>query len=105
MINNEYLPKLHEKYLKKFTKKYESKPLPIQLIAARSFNTAVGVLCTLKDIPFHEIANSIFLFCKDSEFRNIAKQFEAQIELAGANEEKFIMEIHVFFNYITSKIP
>ena len=95
---------LIEKYGEKYRRKCVDKPLPIQLMASRSFSSALTILDRLNGVPFAEVTASLYFFCKDAGFQNIAKAYEAQIELAGANEEKFIMGIHSFYNEITQKI-
>lgn len=87
-------------YEKRYRKRIASKPQVVQILALRSFNTAATVLALLEGMSFQDIAKAVFLYCKDSKFREITKQYEGQIELAGANPERFLLELHSFYNQI-----
>lgn len=102
--NESYSMELMKKYQKRVFKKYESRPIEMQLLVSRTFSSSMVVVCLLKDIPFEEITRSVFLYSQDSKFQDIIRQFEAQVELAGANEEKFILALHRFYNDITAKL-
>lgn len=74
------------------------------MIANRTFQTALVVLGFVKDVPFEILTSEIYIYCKDSELRWMTREFEAQIELAGANPERFIFQLHKFYNDLSRRI-
>jgi len=93
-----------EKYRKKMYKKMQGKPNPVKLIMSRTFSSAVMILQEISGIPFEKLAFGIYNFCIDLEFREIVKLFDAQLELAGIDDEKFIFSLHSFYNDVSYKI-
>lgn len=85
-------------------KKELGKPLPIQILMDRTYSTASVVLSHIESVSFTELTMSTYLLCKDEPFREIVRLYDAQIELAGVDEEKFIFGLHSFYNAVTAKI-
>lgn len=101
---NKYSEELSQKYEKRYMKKYEDKPESVMLIASRTFSTAVHVLTLLENIPFEVITKSVYVYCKDTQFQKITREYEGQLELAGANPERFIFELHSFYNKVSAQV-
>lgn len=95
---------LADKYRNRALKKHLNKPEAIQYYASRALSTACIVVTGIKGIPFEELTLGIYYYCQDAAFRPIAKEYDAQLELAGANPEKFILGLHNFYNEISKKI-
>lgn len=95
---------LQTQYAGKLQKKMSEKPVEVQEMMLNSFNTAILVLAQLYDVPAHEQIMSVFVYCRNEPFRAISKEFEAQIELASIAPEKFIFQLHAFYNKIAAKL-
>lgn len=76
------------KYLKRVQKRIAGKPLAMQLIMDRTFGTATWVLQLINNVPFQQITAGAYAISAALPQKELARQFEAQLELAGANEEK-----------------
>lgn len=100
----EKVGELIRKYQPRMEKKMQGKPLEVREMMANSFNTAVLVVAQLYDVPVHEQIMSVFVYCRNEPFRAISKEYEAQIELASIDPEKFIFQLHPFYNSIAAKI-
>ena len=94
----------HDLYRKRYRKKYSDKPLDVQIQARATFSTAAVVLAFLKDIPYETLISSMYVYCKDSNLLWLTREYEKQIELAGANPKRFVFQIHKFFNDVSVKI-
>ena len=64
----------------------------------RTMNTAISVLVKLFGIPFEKISSTLYFFCEDIGMRNFSRRYESQMELAVANEDAFVKNLHKFFN-------
>ena len=62
------------------------------------------ILQNIEDIPFEELTFGIYNFCLDLQFKEIVRLFDAELELAGINQEKFIFDLHSFYNNVSNKI-
>lgn len=89
---------------KKLNKKIEGKPQPVQVLQKRTMNTAIATLEDLINVPFSELSMSLYFYCQDLQMTQFTKLYESQVELAGANPEKFVFQLHSFFNEISTKI-
>jgi len=101
---DEYVEFYNKLYQKRYRKKYSNKPVSIQVQAQRALSSALAILANLKDVPYDELINSIYIYCKDSTLQWLTREYEKQIELAGANPERFVFQIHSFFNDISAKV-
>ena len=99
-IGAKYIPST----IKRFSKKMTGKDKATQALMARSYSMALQVVARLDGIEFYEVAMSVFVFCKDETCRFISKDFEAAIELASMNQEKFILTLHQFYNDLSAKL-
>ena len=91
-------------YWKWITKKLGDDMSPPAIIQRRTVNTACTVLSTIHGIPFSKLSSSLYFFCSDVEMQEFSRQYEAQLELAGAAPEKFVKGLHSFYNRISNKI-
>lgn len=80
------------------------KPLPVRILMERTFNTALMVLEEIDGIPFTKLTMDVYFFCKDVAFKEVVRLYDAQLELAGANQEKFVFGLHGFYNNVVSKV-
>lgn len=85
-------------------KKLGDSESPVALLQKRTMNTVCAVLMQLADIPFSDLSYSLYFFCADIEMREFARLYESQIELAGADPDKFARGLHKFYNEISAKI-
>lgn len=85
------------KYGKWFDKKTQSLPSPQKTLIRRTLNTAIQVVSCLREIEFVELSTSLYFFCQDVQTKQFTRLYEAQLELAGANEDKFIKGLHKFY--------
>lgn len=95
---------LEQKYEKRMEKKMQGKPLAVRIIMSRTFSSAFMILGNIMDIPFENLIFDIYSFCKDPQFVEIIKMFDAELELAGADPEKFIFHLNSFYNDVSNKI-
>lgn len=89
---------------KKLNKKLKDKPQAVQVLQKRTMNTAIAILENLIDVPYTELSMSLYFYCQDVQMTQFTRLYESQIELAGANPEKFVFQLHSFLNQISSKI-
>lgn len=95
---------LVKKWRNWFDRKYGDSYGPANLLQRRTMNTAVVTVSTLQNIPFSELSSSLYFFCSDIESKAFSRLYESQVELAGANPDKFIKGLHSFFNATAHKI-
>lgn len=92
------------KYRKTLESKIIKKPLPVQIIMRRTLNTAISVMEHLHTIDFCDLILSLYKICGNVEQGAIIHEFEKQIELAGANPDKFVLQLHQFYSVLSKKI-
>ena len=89
---------------RKMTKKMQGKPFAVQTLQRRSMNSAIAILDNLKGIEFSKLSMSLYFYCQDVKMGQFTRLYEAEIELAGANPEKFFLTLHSFYNEVSNKI-
>ena len=99
----EYLDE-HSPYWRKVYKKMQGKPAVVRRLQGRTMNTAMSILDNIKDVDFTKLSMSLYFYCQDIRMNQFTRYYEAQIELAGANPERFFVGLHAFYNNISSKI-
>lgn len=92
------------KYLKRVQKRIAGKPLEMQLIMDRTFGTSTWVLQLIEKFSFQELTAGAYAISASLSQKTLAHQFEGQLELAGANEEKFVLGLHAFYNNLSALI-
>lgn len=92
------------KYSKRMDKKMKGKPEVVKIIMSRTFSSAIMILQNLENIPFGELTFAIYDFCVDVEFKEVVRLFDAELELAGIDPEKFIFDLHPFYNGVSNRI-
>lgn len=85
-------------------KKTKDKPAPMALLLTRTVSTACMVLTNISEVPFSKLSSALYFFCKDVEASDFTRKYEAQIELAGANADKFAKNLHKFYNDMAREI-
>ena len=103
-MNDEHFTILLGKYHKWLFKQMQGKPGDMQHMLRRTLNTAVAVRCMIGDIPFEILSKELFFFCNDVHAKAFTRLYEAQIELASIDEDKFIKGLHKFFNETAIRI-
>ena len=93
-LHDEELVQLRYKTCKKLT---AGKPEPVAVYIRRSINSAVMILELLRGIPFSELSVSLYFITKDS-MAKLARVYEAELELALVDSDKFLKGIHKFYN-------
>ncbi|MEG1723767.1 MAG: hypothetical protein RR313_00095 [Anaerovoracaceae bacterium] len=91
-------------FWKRLDRKLQDKPLPMQVMQRRSMNTATTILIGLQDVPFDKLSCSLYFYCKDIKMNQFTHYYESQLELAGANPERFAFGLHKFYNDVSHKI-
>ena len=97
----------YEKVLKwwgKLERKLKDKPDTIKILRKRTMNSAISVLDNIRGLDFSEISTSLYFTTQDLKMQEFTKLYDAQVELAAIDEEKFVFQLHNFFNMIASKI-
>ena len=89
---------------RKITKKSKGKPLPVIILQTRTLSTAVEILTSIQEIPFEKLSMSLYFYCHDVGMKEFTRAYEAQLELAGADPEKFALGLHQFFNKMANTI-
>lgn len=86
------------------TKKAKGKPLPVITLQTRTLSTASEILDLIQNIPFEKLSMSLYFYCQDVGMKEFTRAYEAELELAGANPEKFALGLHKFYNEMSLKI-
>ena len=89
---------------RRVTKKAKGKPLPLIILQTRTLSTAVEILTVIQDIPFEKLSMSLYFYCQDVRMKEFTRAYEAQLELAGADPEKFALGLHQFFNKSSGRL-
>lgn len=89
--------------VEKLQKKAESKPEPVRIFLFRTMASAVAVVERIETITFQEASTGVFELCQ-ALGGGLAHEFEAQVELAGANPGRFILQLHNFYSVLSAKI-
>lgn len=92
------------KYWKILKKKLKGTPEIMQILPKRTHNTAVGIIELIHDIPFEKLSMSLYFYCLDVKMNQLTRLYESQIELAGANPDRFIRGLHKFYNEVAYNI-
>ena len=100
-IDDEKLIRLRQRLIKKQS---EGKPEAVKTYIRRSLSTAIIVLNKLQEIDFRELSVSLYFITKDSHMAALARIYEAELELASIDSEKFMRGIHKFYNETALKI-
>lgn len=85
-------------YLLRFEKKAKNMPGPQKTIQRRTISTALMVLQNMEGISFEQMSPSLYYLIQDLPTTKLARLYESQLELAKANEEKFVFGLHKFYN-------
>ena len=85
------IQKMSDAWWRRITKKAKGKPLPVIILQTRTLSTATEILEWIKDMPFEKLSMSLYFYCQDVGMKEFTRAYEAQLELAGANPEKFAM--------------
>ncbi len=93
-IDNEELIRLKHRLYKRMS---SGKPEPVCIYIRRSLNTGVSVLDLLRDIPFESLSVSLYFITKGS-IKKLSRIYEAELELAAIDADKFLRGIHKFYN-------
>ena len=89
---------------RRIRKNSKGKPLAATLIQLRTLSTAAEIIGWMNNIPFHKISMSLYFFCKDVGMAAFTRSYEAQLELAAANPERFAAGLHKFYSEMARKI-
>ena len=100
-IDDEKLIRLRQRLIKKQS---EGKPEAVKTYIRRSLSTAIIVLNKLQELDFRELSVSLYFITKDSHMAALARIYEAELELASIDSEKFMRGIHKFYNETALKI-
>lgn len=103
-MDTDFINNVVRKYLPRIAKKMDGKDTSTRSIMADTLCVAGNVLARIKEVPFYELSMSVYVYCADEGYRYISRQFEMILELAGMNEEKFVMGLHGFYNNLSSKL-
>lgn len=103
-MDQDKVPLITDRYHKWLQKQLQGKGSEVRLLMRRTMNTAIAVRCGVEKIPFEELTKNLFFFCSDPRTKEFTRLYEAQIELASINEEKFIKGLHKFYNETAIRI-
>ena len=85
------------KSLKKIFYKNPQESISVKILRCRTMQTASSVINSLQDIPFDKLSYTLYLITNDIRMDNFIRLYESQIEMAVANPERFVSELHKFF--------
>ena len=85
-------------------KKTKNMPAPMATLMRRTVNTGTGIVSTLRDTPFQQLSTSLYFICQDIQVAGFTRLYEAELELAGVDDDKFVKTLHKFFNDTARKI-
>lgn len=85
------------KSLKKIFYKNPQESVSVKILRCRTMQTASSVINSLQDIPFDKLSYTLYLITNDIRMDNFIRLYESQIEMAVANPERFVSELHKFF--------
>lgn len=91
-------------YWKRLFNKIDGKPEPMQILQKRTMNTALAVLQNLEDVSTVQLFTSLYFYCQDIKMKEFTHRYEAVVEMAGANPDKFVFGLHKFYTDISHKI-
>ena len=92
------------KYKKRFRKKIEKKPQPVKILMNRTINSGLMIVKDIQGIPFERLSFSLYFFCQDIAMKEFTRSYEAQLELAAIDAEKFLNQLHNFYTKISLRI-
>lgn len=93
-----------QKYGKRHERLIANKPYPMKILMRRTFNSAVQIYECMGSVPFNLLTKTLFFYSKDIKMKEFTRNYEAQLELACIDEEKFIFGLHKFYNNMAVKI-
>ena len=93
--------KIINKYI---LKKYGSLDTPRAILDRRTLVTATVVLDEVKGVDFGDLSLEVYMLFKDINFKEIARRYEAQIELASTNADKFMYGLDKFYTNMANYI-
>lgn len=89
---------------KKFYKKIQNKPFPLQVLSRRNYNTALHLYSKTINIDFKDISFTIYDTIKEFHSYDFVKLFVSEMELCKANPQKFFSCIDSFYNRVGNMI-
>ena len=92
------------KYGKWLDKKTKDMPAPMAALLRRTTNTGTCIVSSLRNTSFQQLSTSLYFICQDIQVAGFTRLYEAELELAGVDEEKFVKTLHKFFNDTSRKI-
>lgn len=102
MMHNDTDIMLH--FGKWLDKKTKNMPAPMSMLIRRTVNTGTSIVSTLRDTSFQQLSTSLYFICQDIQVAGFTRLYEAELELAGIDDEKFVKTLHKFFNNTARKI-
>ena len=90
--------------LRKLNKKYRSKGPSIYTLRRRVFNSAVGILSLIEEIPFADLSWDLYFLIKDKNFSELANSYKAVLEVAKMQPDKFLNQLYEFYRQTAKKI-
>lgn len=92
------------KYHATLDKKMDGKPVVMWIIQKRTLNSALHIVEDLSGKEFSDVTSIIFRNCQFFPSSIFIRKFQGQIELAVIEPDKFIINLHGFYNQIAREI-
>jgi hypothetical protein len=92
------------RYIRLLEKRLVKMPESLKIVQRRTLRTAIAVLRCLNGLDFQEFSHTLFFLCVDTRTSEFNRQYEAQLELALVDEEKFVKNLHKFYRDMAKKI-
>ena len=92
------------RYIRLLEKRLVKKPEESKQLQRRTLHSALAVLRCLKDVPFSDFSRTLYFLCVDSKTDEFTRYYEAQLELALIDEEKFVKNLHKFYSEMSKRI-
>lgn len=87
-----------KRYVPWMRRKVKGKPKPVADMMYRVNGTGMAVVSLLKDISFVELSASLYFIAQDVKTKEFTRLYEAQLELASIEPDKYIQKLYSFFN-------
>ena len=78
-------------------KRLVKKPEEVKTLHRRTLQSAKAIIRCLRGLDFSDFSRSLFFLCADSKMDAFTREYEAQLELALIDEDKFVKNLHKFY--------
>lgn len=103
-MNEETLAKKQTRYMRLLEKRIVKSPEISKIIQRRTLRSAMAVIRCLDGLDFTDFSHTLFFLCANSNATEFNRIYQAQLELALIDEERFVKDLHKFYKDTAKKI-